>query len=143
MLHSSADATPPTTEDNSSQCIYAIEVPHNRMSHVERAYQEYLKKLQQQSGYAFFSAEQKDQFDKQYAVERFPNYQAFQKSPYGKLNFFSQSYTKETVEIIVLKFQEKKDADEFINSLEQQGITCKIINKPANNIEMAPLRRQP
>ncbi|GEM_PF-4564649 len=138
MLHSpsSSRAALLTDEQNTLKHAYTIEISEKDSPQVMQAYEAYLKKLRQDPEYASLSSPHKKQFDDKYQAEQFSNYQAFQKSAYGKLNIFAQPDKKDNAAILVLKFKTEEDAKEFLDTLQNKGIMCKIIKAPANQSQL-------
>lgn len=94
---------------------YMIEVSSQDIPNVRKAYKEY-----------------QAAFNGAYEEEKFDNYDAFKKSPYGRNNLFSPSVNQKNAEVIVLKFKNKEDADQFIQAIEQKGIKCTIVRNTQN-----------
>lgn len=66
-------------------------------------------------------------FDLAYNTERFENYEAFKRSPYGRNNLFAAPPADKNTKIMILKFETKEDANQFLKTLKRNGIKYSII----------------
>lgn len=121
-----------TDEDDTFKISRTVEISQRDSTAVTQLYQKYLKKLRENPDYSSLSEKEKIEFDDKYKAERFSDYKQFQKSPYGKLNMFSEAETKKT-SFIILKFKSEKEANEFFETLKKKGIMCKVLEAPTNH----------